>query len=101
MVCQPPELDAFVRRLGREICVQSTIVANLAVTQPALERAARATTNMAPTDEVSGDPNAIICRPDIERSDTHLSAIACARGSYWHWYQTKWRDRLFLTAAPP
>jgi hypothetical protein len=101
MMCQPPELDAFVRQLGHELCVQSTIVANLAVTRPALETATRATVDMAPTDEVSGDPNAIICRPDLEHSDMHLSAIACARGSYWLWYQTKWRDRLFSTPAPP
>jgi hypothetical protein len=101
MMCQPPEMDAFVRQLGRELCVQSTIVANLAVTRLALETAAHATAKVAPTDDVSGDPNAIVCRPDLERSDVHLSAIACARGSYWVWYQTKWRDRLFLTPAPP
>ena len=101
MICQPPELDALAGQLGRELCVQSTLVANLAATRPVLEAAARAPANLSPTDEVSGDPNAIICRPDFERSDLHLSALACARGSYWIWYEAKWRYRLFWTFAPP
>lgn len=98
MICQPPELDALAGQLGRELCVQSTL---LAANRPALEAAARAPANLSPTDEVSGDPNAIICRPDFERSDLHLSALACARGSYWIWYEAKWRYRLFWTFAPP
>jgi len=97
MICQPPELDALAGKLGGELCVQNTILANLAVTGAALETAARAPASAAD----SGDPNAIICLRDLERSDIHLSAIACARGSYWGWYQTKWRDYLFSTAAPP
>ena len=101
MVCQPPELDALAGKLGSELCVQSTIVANLTVIGPALETAARAPANASPADEVSGDPNAIACFVDKERSDIHLPAIACARGSYWRWYHAKWRDRLFLTPAPP
>ena len=101
MVCQPPELDALAGKLGSELCVQNTIVANLTVTGPALETAARTPANTSPADEVSGDPNAIACILDKERSDIHLPAIACARGSYWRWYQAKWRDRLFLTPAPP
>jgi hypothetical protein len=101
MICQPPELDALAGKLGSELCVQSTIVANLKVTGPALEAAARGPVKVSSTDTVSGDPAAITCLRDLERSDIHLPAIACARGSYWAWYQTKWRDRLFFTAAPP
>lgn len=96
MICQPPELDALAAQLGSELCVQSTIVANLTATGPALEKSAR-----APTDAVAGDANAIACRPDLERSDIHLPAIACARGSYWAWYESKWRDYLLSTPAPP
>ena len=101
MLCQPPELDALAARLGRDLCVQSTILATLPATAPALETAARAPMNMAPTDIVSGDPNAITCRMDLENSALHLRAIACARGSYWGWYREKWRDRSFVTPAPP
>jgi len=100
MICQPPELDTLAGKLGTELCVQNTIVANLAATGPALETAARAPVQTA-ADTVSGDPNAITCRPDRERSDIHLSSIACARGSYWVWYESKWRDHLYLAAAPP
>ena len=101
MICQPPELDAMAAKLGHDLCVQNTIVANLAVTGPVLETAARAPTNVPVEDAVSGDPNAITCRLDLERSDIHLPAIACARDSYWDWYKTKWRDYQFQTPAPP
>jgi hypothetical protein len=101
MMCQPPELDALARQLGNELCVQSTIVANLKVTGPALEAAARTPAKIAPLDPVRGDRNAISCRLDPKLSDAHLPAIACARDSYWIWYKTKWRDPLFATPAPP
>jgi len=101
MVCQPPELDALATQLGHELCAQSTLVANLPVTGRALETAARAPANASPEDTVSGDPNAITCRLDPQRSDRHLPAIACARGSYWVWYKAKWRDPLSSTPAPP
>lgn len=101
MICQPPELDTFARQLGKELCVQNTLVANLTATGPALEAAARTPVNTSPEDAAPGDPNAIVCHPDLERSDVHLSSVACARGSYWDWYNSKWRDRLFLTPAPP
>jgi hypothetical protein len=99
MMCQPLELDALARQLGSELCVQSTLVANLTVTGPALETAARAPAKVSPTDAVSGDPNAITCRLDPERSDAHLSAMACARNSYWTWWTAKWRDP--QTGLPP
>jgi hypothetical protein len=90
MMCQPPELDALARQLGSELCVQNTIVADLAVTGPALETAARAPARVSPTDTVHGDPNAITCRLDHRISDRHLSGIACARNSYWTWYKAEW-----------
>ena len=96
MICQPPELDALAGQLGRELCVQNTLVADIAEAGPALERAAR-----SPSEAAAGDPNAIVCRPDSERSDIHLSSLACARGSYWAWYESKWRDYLLATPAPP
>jgi hypothetical protein len=101
LMCQAPELDALVAQLGNELCVQSTIVANLKVTGPALEAAARTPAKVSPENTVSGDRNAISCRLDPKLSDAHLPAIACARNSYWIWYKTKWRDPLFPTPAPP
>jgi hypothetical protein len=91
MICQPLELDALAAKLGRELCVQSTVVANLAQTGPALEIAAPAPSEVSPTDDVPGDPDTITCRLDPERSDIHLPAIACARGSYWAWWKIKWQ----------
>jgi hypothetical protein len=102
MICQPSELDALAGRLGGELCVQSTIVENLTTTGPALEAAARSPASAPPGNEESGDPNAIICRRDLERSDIHLSSTACARGSYWTWWhKTKLRDARYWTPAPP
>jgi hypothetical protein len=101
MMCQPTELDALASRLGKELCVQNTIVANLPVTGPALETAARAPAKLSPEDTVPGDPNAISCRLDPGVSDRHLPAIACARGSYWAWYAAKWHDPLSSIPAPP
>lgn len=101
VMCQPPELDTLARQLGSELCVQNTITANLPATGAALEAAARAPMNVSATAEISGDPDAIICLRDLERSDIHLPAMACARGSYWAWYNAKWRDRLYATPAPP
>ncbi len=101
IACQPPELDTLARQLGSELCVQNTIVENLAGMAPALETAARAPAAFAPADPASADPNAIACYRDRERSDINLPAIACARNSYWDWYRAKWRDYLFQAAAPP
>ncbi len=101
MICQPPELDALAARLGGELCVQNTLVANLAATGPELEKAARAAANVSPMATMTGDPSAITCRLDPQRSDTHLPATACARGSYWLWYKAKWRDPFFPVPAPP
>jgi len=100
MICQPPELDALARQLGSDLCVQNTIVANLTATGPALEAAARAPSKVPPEETVSGDANAISCRPDPRVSDRHLMAIACARNSYWTWYRAL-RDPTFPAPAPP
>jgi len=101
MLCQAPELDALATRLRKELCVQSTIVADLKAAGPALETAARTPAKVAPDNSVSGDPGAISCRLDPKRSDAHLPAIACARNSYWTWYQEKWRDPQSSAPAPP
>ena len=101
MVCQPPELDALARQLGSELCVQNTILENLAVTGPALETAAREPLRVSPQNTVRGDPNAITCRLDRGISDRHLSAIACARNSYWTWYKAEWREPMSSISAPP
>jgi hypothetical protein len=101
MMCQPPELDGLARQLGSELCVQSTIVTNLAATGPALEAAARGPAKVPPEDAVPGDPNAISCRLDSGVSDRNLSAIACARNSYWAWYQAKWHAPQSSIPAPP
>ena len=99
MICQPPELDALATQLGGDLSAQSTIVANLGVTGPVLETAACAPANLSPTDTVSGDPDAISCRLDTELSGLHLQAIACARGSYWVWYNAMWRTTFSPTHA--
>ncbi len=101
MICQPPELDALAAKLGQELCAQSSLVANLATTGAALEAAARMPQKLSPEDVVPGDPDAISCRLDPGVSDRHLSAVACARNSYWAWYKAKWHDPWSTTPAPP
>jgi hypothetical protein len=100
MICQPPELDALAGRLGSDLCVQNTVVADLAATGAALEAAARVPSKTPPEDIVSGDPDSITCGIDPGVSDRHLTAIACARGSYWRWYKAL-RDPKFSDPAPP
>ncbi len=101
MMCQPPELDALATRLGKELCVQNTVVADLTQTGPALEAAARTPANLSPADSVPGDPDAISCRLDPKRSDAQLPAIACAKNSYWAWYSAKWPAPWSSIPAPP
>jgi len=101
MMCQPPELDALAARLGKELCVQNTLVENLTAAGPALETASRTPAKLLPQETVPGDPNAISCRFDPRVSDRHLPAVACARNSYWAWYKAKWSDPLSSTPAPP
>jgi len=101
MLCQPPELDGLATKLGGELCVQNTILANLTATVPALETAARAVMEVSPDETVSGDPGTITCRQDPGVSGTRLPATACARNSYWAWYKEKWRDPFYPKPAPP
>ena len=102
MNCQPPELDALAKQLGHELCVQNTLVTNLAATGQALEAAAHAPVKMLPGDPVSGDPAAITCRLDPERSDAELSAMTCARNNYWVWWRAKWFNPSGIsTTGPP
>jgi hypothetical protein len=101
MVCQPPQLDPLARQLGQELCVQSTILENLAAASPALEAAARAPEKLSPDDAVPGDADTISCRLDPGLSDPQLQAIACARGSYWAWYKAGWGKPAPTSLAPP
>ena len=100
MICQPPELDALATKLGSDLCVQNTLLANLKAQEPALEAAARAPSKTPPEDVASGDANAITCGVDPKVSDRHLTAIACARNSYWSWYKAL-RDPKYSQVAPP
>lgn len=100
MMCQPPQLDALAGKLGHELCVQDTLVANLAATGPALERAAQAPVAALAEDTAPGDPDAIACLPNPWILDRHLSAMACAKGSYWAWYVAMRRDPDFTSPAP-
>lgn len=100
MICQPPELDALAAQIGSDLCVQNTLVADLEATRPTLEAAARAPLKGPPEDMASGDANAISCGPDPRVSDRHLTAIDCARNSYWSWYKAI-RDPKFSIPAPP
>jgi hypothetical protein len=101
MLCQPPEVDAIAGKLGKELCVQNTLLADLSAIGPALEAAARAPAKLAAGDTVPGAPTAISCRLDPGISDLHLPAVACARNNYWAWYRAKWLDTRLATPAPP
>ena len=101
MLCQPPELDALAGTLGKELCVQNTLLADLSAIRPALEAAVRMPAKLAAGDTVPGAANAISCRLDPGVSDLHLPAVACARNSYWAWYRAKWLDTKLATPAPP
>jgi hypothetical protein len=101
MNCQPPELDALAKQLGRQLCVQNTLVTNLAATGQELDAATRVPVKMSPGDPVSGDPAAITCRLDPERTDAELSAITCARNNYWVWWRAKWFNPSGISATGP
>ena len=100
MICQPPELDALAREVGSELCVQNTLVANLAATGLALAAAARAPLKAPPEEMVAGGGNDILCGPDPGVSDRQLTAMDCARGSYWAWVRALHNPH-FSTPAPP
>jgi hypothetical protein len=82
--CEPSELAAFSNELGRILCVQHEAMERLAVTDPAIEAAARSLVQHPTGDQQSGDPNLIICRQDPELTDDHRQpAVACAYNSYF------------------
>lgn len=84
IVCQPPQLVELSKQLGRNLCVQYDIVANLDVTVSALEKAARLLVQRPTVNRSSGDPNAISCYEEHQQSATRLrSPLACAHNSYW------------------
>jgi hypothetical protein len=81
LLCQPPQLVELSKQLGRRLCVQSDIVANLNVTGPDLQAAARSLLGQSARNERSDDPNAITCR---KRVYVRLpSSVTCAFNSYW------------------
>ncbi len=100
MICQPPELDALAGTLGSDLCVQNTLLADLKTNAPGLAAAARNPSNAPPEDMISAEANAISCGRDAQVSDRHLTAISCARNSYWAWVKAI-RDPKFSTPAPP
>jgi hypothetical protein len=102
MICQPQEMDTLANKLGRELCVQSSLLADLDVTSPVIEVAAGTAAQNSLGNAASGDPAAISCRLDPEHTDAHLqSAVACARNRYWAWWAVKQRNpRSFSQPAP-
>jgi hypothetical protein len=81
LLCQPPQLVELSKQLGRRLCVQSDIVANLDVAGPDLHAAARSLLGQAARNERSDDPNAITCK---KRIYVRLpSSVTCAFNSYW------------------
>lgn len=101
LICQPPELDDLAVRLNSDLCVQSTILADLPQEAAALEAAALAPAKVSLERTVPGAAQAISCRVDAKISDRHLSAISCARNNYWAWYRARSRAPLSSTPAPP
>jgi len=96
------ELAALANLPGGELCVKITLVIYEVATGLALEVAAKAAMKISPGDLVSGDPAAITCRLDPERSDAELSAITCARNNYWVWWRAKWFNPSGIsTTGPP
>jgi len=102
MICQPSELNALARTLGRQLCVQNSVLAILNETGAELEGAARALVQKTPAPSASDENKAITCHEDPERSDADLTDIACARRNYWSWWAMKQRlGQTFTRAAPP
>ena len=81
IVCRPPQLVELAKRMGRNLCVQNSILANLKATGPALEAAARAFAEHRPGNTLSGSPDAISCR-QMNQAFT-VSDLTCAQNSYW------------------
>ena len=83
-MCRPPQLVPLSKEVGRNLCVQNDIVANLKMTGSALEAAALSLARHPIGNEPSGDPNAIACRQrDIQTDTRVLSPLTCAHNSYW------------------
>lgn len=94
ILCQPPQLIELSKQLGRHLCVQYDIVANLKVTGAILEKAARSLMQHPTMDESSDDPNAISCNEEHQQTATRLkSPLACAHNSYWASLHQKQNDK--------
>ena len=84
IVCEAPELTALSGKLGRNLCVQKSIVANLSVTGPALHTAARALLEHPIGYNPSRDPDAITCRQDSTQTGTRLPPVmTCGYNRDW------------------
>ena len=83
LVCGP-ELIGLSKELGRNLCVQRSIVANLSVTGPALDAAARALVEHPIGYNPSRDPDAITCRQTEHPAGSRLPPyLSCGYNSYW------------------
>ena len=102
IVCRAPAMESLSVRLGKEICIQSSLLDQLSTLEPAVEAAAATPVDETPGDSGSAEPNGITCRTDPERTDLRLSTIACARNYYWAWWAKKYalNERLIQPAPP-
>jgi hypothetical protein len=79
--CEPTELAALSKEVGRSLCVQDVTMENLNVTGPAIEAAARSVIQHPTGNQPAGDPNAITCRQrDVA---FRLPRLHCAYNAYW------------------
>lgn len=84
IVCGPPQLMAISKQVGRRLCAQNDIVANLNATGQALSEAVRSLVLYPQADDLAGDPDAITCRQSENQTNTRLQPrVTCAHNSYW------------------
>lgn len=85
IVCDPPELVALSKQVGRRLCAQNDIVNNLGATGPTLAEAASSLVRYPEANASADDPNAITCRqPKNQTSSRVLPPVTCAHNSYWN-----------------
>jgi hypothetical protein len=84
--CLPSELDALAERIGRRLCVQNDVMANLKLTGAALQAAALSPLRDPEVKGSASDPQAITCRfSDDKKPASHLRPLPlnCAFNSVW------------------
>ena len=79
--CRPPALVELSKKLGRNLCVQDDILANLSATGPEIMAALNSSFLSHPflkdfQNELAGGPGAITCRAGGR-------SLTCAHNSYW------------------